>query len=283
MEKLHKQLPEVGLFKKDVRDLIRKSDPFAETLKTYKTTLLALETTPIEGQENVGKEQIDQVRLLSKLVANGAILGTQTFATGSLSLLTASTTTATVNKAVDVAMDGAVAALSLKDSLLLKHPITKKDLKLQELMEAPLPKLTNAFIENAILHAKYKPLILVLDTYEKATTEIDSWLYQVLQLNNDLKVNSIRIVTAGRYRLSKRNTFKDLSSSHNLVREIALKGFEKRETEQYLKQIGLSDRQNINRLQKTTNGLPFHLDLIRQEKEEGEPINLFRRDFRSNP
>lgn len=55
MEKLHTQLPNLGLHKKDIRNLMDKSDPFTDKLNEFKNTLLDLETQPIEGQQTVSK------------------------------------------------------------------------------------------------------------------------------------------------------------------------------------------------------------------------------------
>ena len=162
MEKLHKELPPLGILQKD---LLGKSDPFAETLRTYKSTLNALETKPIDDKKIVDKEQIDQVKQLSKLLANAVMWAGQTALSAGMStpfsLLATSTTSAVVNNALDATIDGVTMALSLKDNLLLKHQATKKSQELRDLMLEPLPKLTQSFVESLVNHAKHIPMILI--------------------------------------------------------------------------------------------------------------------------
>lgn len=172
------------------------------------------------------------------------MFGTQTLGTGTLGLMSDSITTASVSKAVDSLVDVAATGLSLKDSLLLKHPKTKGSIELQELMEAPLPRLIDAFIKSLINRTRDREqhLLLVFDTYENVTTEIDTWLRQIFLKNSELLNKKIRIVTAGRYRLSKASRWKEIPSCHSLIKEISLKEFSKDETKEYLETIGLSNK-----------------------------------------
>ena len=275
MEKLHRELPPLGILRKD---LLGKSDPFADTLKRYKSTLNDLETKPIDDKKTVEKEHIDQVKQLSKLIANAGMLAGQTALsagmTTPISLLANSTTSAIVNNAVDATIDGVTMALSLKDNLLLKHQATKQSQELRDLMLEPLPKLTQAFVESLVRHAKHIPVALILDTYEKASADVDTWLRQFLLANKALKDSKVRLVVAGRYHLFRKEGWKELISRSKLVQEFSLKEFEDKQTKSYLEQIGFSDKREVDKLWKTTKGLPFHLDLIRQEKQDEEPINF---------
>ena len=274
MVKLHKDLPPLGLLK---MDLLNKSDPFAEKHKTYKETLHALQSQPIDKEETISKEQIDLTKQIAKLAINVSGWAVSTAATMGintpLSAITSSMTSTAISGGVDTAVDGAVTALSLKDNLLAKHRATQKA-EVQELMLEPLPKLTQAFIETLVNHAKQVPIVLILDTYEKASPDVDRWLREMLLQNKEFKNSKVRLLIAGRFQLFKKSEWKDLSRESKLVQETALKVFEKEQIKSYLEKIGVSNKRDIEKLNKITKGLPFYLDLIRKEQEDGEPINF---------
>ncbi len=274
MVKLHKDLPQLGLLKKD---LLNNSDPFAEKHKTYKETLHALQSQPIDKEETVSKEQIDLVKQVAKLALNVGGWAVSTAATMGintpLSALTSSITSTAISGGVDTAVDGAVTALSLKDNLLAKHKATQKA-EIQELMLEPLPKLTQAFVKTLMNHAKQVPVVLILDTYEKVSPDVDRWLREVLLQNKELKNSKVCLLMAGQFQLFKKDGWKELSRESKLVQETPLKIFEKEQTKSYLEKIGVSDKRDIEKLNKLTKGLPFYLDLIRKNKEDGEPINF---------
>jgi tetratricopeptide (TPR) repeat protein len=273
MVKLHKDLPPLGLLKKD---LLNNSDHFAEKHKTYKETLHALQYQPIDKEETVSKEQIDLAKQIAKLAINVGGWAVSTATTMGintpLSAITSSMTSTAISGGVDTAVDGAVTALSLKDNLLAKHRATQKA-EVQELMLEPLPKLTQAFVETLVNHAKRVPVVLILDTYEKVSPDVDRWLREMLLQNKELKNSKVRILMAGRFQLFKKDGWKELSRESKLVQETPLKIFEKEQTKSYLEKIGVSDKRDIEKLNKLTKGLPFYLDLIRKNKEDGEPIN----------
>jgi adenylate kinase len=281
MEKLYQGLPEheeeirLGWSAKNGI----KSDSFLQKYNTYKKTLNILETIPIDDQKTVEKEQIDQVKQLGKFLVNGGmLLAPVSGLAGSLplGLTSALATKPTIDKGVDWVVDGAVSALSIKDSLLHQHPKTKKNPELQELMLSPWTKLTEAFVDDLERRARQRPVILILDTYEKSTPEIDIWLRQFLLTNKKMKKSKIRIIISGRYRLIKKEEWKELKSNHNLIiHEVeSLKEFNPEQIEDYAKQIGIDNQKDITRLRKLTKGFPFHLDLIRQRKQEGDSINF---------
>jgi tetratricopeptide (TPR) repeat protein len=274
MVKLHKDLPPLGLLKKD---LLNNSDHFAEKHKTYKETLHALQYQPIDKEETVSKEQIDLAKQIAKLAINVGGWAVSTATTMGintpLSAITSSMTSTAISGGVDTAVDGAVTALSLKDNLLAKHRATQKA-EVQELMLEPLPKLTQAFVETLVNHAKQVPIVLILDTYEKASPDVDRWLRELLLQNKELKNSKVRLLVAGRFQLFKKSEWKDLSRESKLVQETPLKVFEKEQIKSYLEKIGVSNKRDIEKLNKITKGLPFYLDLIRKEQEDGEPINF---------
>ncbi|MCY7332124.1 MAG: tetratricopeptide repeat protein, partial [Pseudanabaena sp. CAN_BIN31] len=269
MVKLHESLPtQKGLL---------ATDPFAKKHKTYKETLHALQFEPIEEGGTVSKEQVDLVKQVSKLILNaGALAGSSAMTMGintPLSAFASSMTSAAVSSLVDTTVDGTNAVLSLRDNLLAKHKATQKA-DIQELMLEPLPKLTQAFVETLVNHARQVPVVLILDTYEKVSLNVDRWLREMLLQNKELKNSKVRLVMAGRFQLFKKSEWKELSRESRLVQEISLKEFEKEQIKSYLEKIGLSDKKDIEKLNKVTKGLPFYLDLIRKNKEDGEPINF---------
>ena len=73
--------------------------------------------------------------------------------------------------------------ISQVQQLLQQHP------DFQELVLAPLSKLTQAFIEDLIEKAQI-PIVLVLDNYDQAPPEIDFWLREYLLASNILKTES---------------------------------------------------------------------------------------------
>ena len=275
MVALHKDLPEINALQRD----LFTPDPFGEKYKTYKDTLADLNATPVEGKGKVEREQIDRVKQLTKLLANAGIWAGKTALSSGISNpmtdLAASVTTAAVGNVLDATIDGATSALTLKDKLmdelLLKHRATK-DSKVRDLMLDPLSKLTEAFIDSLIGHAAKAPVVLILDTYEKASIEFDTWLRQLFLKHKAVK-NSKRIVTAGRYQLLKKEDWGNFITTDHLVWEIPLKEFDKEKSKGYLEKIGISDKREIEKLCKRTNGLPYHLKLIAHQKEQGIAIN----------
>jgi tetratricopeptide (TPR) repeat protein len=112
---------------------------------------------------------------------------------------------------------------------------------------------------------------LILDHYEKVTSDFDLWLSEYLLKEKELQLHPIRLVLAGRYSLRKK-----FPRNRDLIFERQLEKFDKHQTETYLKKIGITDPKEIREISKATDGFPFHLDLIRHQKEEGRKINCSR-------
>lgn len=276
MVTLHKDLPEIPFLKRDVL----AKDAFSERYKTYKETLANLNNSPVKGKPKVDSEQIGIVKQLTKLLANAGIWAGKTAASGGVSNpmteFAASVTTTAVGSVLDLTIDGAASALSLKDrlmdELLLKHEATK-DAEVRELMLNPLPKLTQAFVESLVNYAHKTPVVLVLDAYDKASINFDTWLRQIFLKNKALRNSQLRVVTARRDPLLKREGWSDLITGERLVQELPLKEFEKDKVKNYLEKVGITDKREIDKFYKRTNGLPYHLHLIAQQKEQGVAIN----------
>ncbi len=160
--------------------------------------------------------------------------------------------------------------------LLQEHPATKNDTELQALMLEPIPKLTQAFAQGLIQRTQKqkRPVVLVLDTYEKVPPEIDSWLWQYLLQDTALKSYPVRLVTAGRRSLQEKESWRKLQQDRDLIYERRLEEFDKKQTEEYLKNIGITKAGEIQKIFKATKGLPYYLDWIRREKEKGNSIDF---------
>jgi tetratricopeptide (TPR) repeat protein len=272
MVKLYDQLPKPDIWKRE----LFKSDPFIRLYKQYDQTLQRLETEPIEGKQAVEDDQRNLVKELGSAAVYGlgALFLTPIEPVSGMSL---------GMNAIAEATKGTVTGVgAIKDRLLLKHPATKQDNQLQQLMLKPIPQLTKAFVEGLIrlqkpyegfipLPKEQKPIILILDHYEKVTSDFALWLSEYLLKEKELQLHPIRLVIAGRYSLRKK-----FPRNRDLIFERQLDKFDQRQTEAYLKEIGITDPKKIREISKATDGFPFHLDLIRQQKEEGREINCSR-------
>ena len=272
MVKLYDQLPKPDILKRE----LFKSDPFIRLYQQYNQTLQRLETEPMEGKQAVEDDQRDLVKELGSATVYGlgALFLTPIEPVSGLSLAMSSFAEATKGTVTGVG--------AIKDRLLLKHPATKQDNQLQQLMLEPIPQLTKAFVEGLIrlqkpyegllpLPKEQKPIILILDHYEKVTSDFALWLSEYLLKEKELQLHPIRLVLAGRYSLRKK-----FPRNRDLIFERQLEKFDQRQTEAYLKEIGITDAKKIREISKATDGFPFHLDLIRQQKEEGREINCSR-------
>ncbi|BAZ30843.1 hypothetical protein NIES4074_33100 [Cylindrospermum sp. NIES-4074] len=276
MNKLYEQIPKPGILKQDLQDLI--SDPFIRLYKQYQGTLEELTTKPIEGKKTVDQDQRDLVKDLgSAAVYSSAAL----FAVSTAAIDPTGFVVSAIAETAKGVVSGVGVGAAIKDRLLLKHPATKQDKKLQDLMLEPIPKLTKAFVEGLIQNQKARlltlqklqkqPIILVLDHYEKATFDCNLWLVEYLLKESDLKSQPIRILVAGRYSLKKKSP-----RERALIFERQLEKFDNKQTEEYLKKIGINDNQQIRQIYQATDGFPYHLDFIRQQQEEGKVINCSR-------
>ncbi|PSB64117.1 hypothetical protein C7B61_12615, partial [filamentous cyanobacterium CCP1] len=148
-------------------------DPFWAEHELYWDTVYRLNNEPVSGKGIVGEDQANQVKQLLKF-------GVSLFG-GRVGLDEAGKKT--VKETIDEGVDATLATLSLTDSvqqLLQQHRATKRDKELQALMLEPLPRLTQAFVQGLSQQAKQRPVILILDTYEKAPVPIDTWLWRTL-------------------------------------------------------------------------------------------------------
>lgn len=258
MEHLYKQLPDDGW----------GGDAFTELCQKFKETLNQLETESAEGK---GAASPEQISLVKKLLG-GAI---KAIASWHMPDKAAEQLGSAAEGVVDVAS----LALSEKDrfeQLLKQHRVTKNKRELQELMLDPLPKLTQAFAEGLIQKSQIQPIVLELDTYEKAASDFDVFLCKYLLGDTALQSYPVRIVMAGRYSLKNKRYQRMFQQHWNLIYECQLEKFDKEETKEYLKEIGIVRPGEVSQATKATKGHPYYLNLIKDQKEEGKQINFSR-------
>jgi tetratricopeptide (TPR) repeat protein len=164
---------------------------------------------------------------------------------------------------------------SLQESIeqrVRNHPATKDQAELQALMLQPVSKLTQAFAESLmqIAQSRGRSLVLILDTYEKAQSYLNQWLWQYLVEDTALSCAPVRLVVVGRRSLQADEGWRKLNQDRKLLLEVPLKKFSRKDTEEYLKQIGIENGGIRAKIYKATQGLPYYLDWVRKQLEQGE-------------
>jgi len=165
------------------------------------------------------------------------------------------------------------------EKLLRQHPATQgttqEKMSLRDLMLDPQPKLTQAFAETLIQLSQEMPIVLWLDTYEKAQKDFNEFLGNELLKDTPLQDFPVRIAMAGRYNLSHgryQRKFQDRGVP--LIREYSLDKFSKQETQQYLENIGVTNTDQVRRIWRATQGYPYYLNLLKKQKEDDGKITL---------
>ncbi|MEO1211184.1 MAG: tetratricopeptide repeat protein [Cyanobacteria bacterium J06638_20] len=248
-------------------------DPFIERHTQFFDAIHQLERETPEGQSNVSADQLGIVKQLFKgLLQVGGAAATVTgnpIVGGAL---------ATASQGADAVVDGASLALSEKDrmqSLLQAHRATHGKRDLQALLLEPLPKLTAAFVERLSQWSQQKPIILMLDTYEKAElATIDTWLWQSLLSNTNIQDLPIRVVIAGRYNLLKRQEWATIQQGRDIVKSYGPEKFTPNQTQDYLANINRLDPATIQQVYQMTKGWPYYLNEIRKAEQPLTPDPL---------
>lgn len=261
-EKLEKQYPIPKGLNKDVRDVLSKPDPFSKLYEQFWDTSHQLRTQSVDGKASVSDEQLKIVKQVVKGVMSFG--GDLVFPGVASNIL---------DKAAEPLVDAGIMLLSEKDRLLQQHPATRGKRSLQELMANPVPKLTQAFTESLVLRSKKRPIILILDTYEKAQPDIDSWLWQSLLLSTELQPHPIRLVVAGRYPLTRALEWHKLRD-RELLWEQSLKRFDWKQTEQYLQKIGITSPDQVMAICQRTKGLPKYLSWVKRKHEANQEFDF---------
>lgn len=274
MQKFHSELedelPTSLLTKranKNTKKQRKEPEPFTLLFNRYFDTAHQLKTQAVDHKGSVSEEQINLVKQITSSAAG--VLG---------ALAIPGVGAATFSKAAEIVVDGAKLVLSERDriqQLLQQHQATRESRELQELMLDPLPKLTQAFAEVLIQRTERYPLILMLDTYEKAASEIDAWLCRSLLANTKLKTHRVRIVIAGcKSLLAITEAWRRFQQDQNGIFELRLERFDLLQTKQYLANIGIAQSETIHQIYSITKGLPYYLNWIRQQWEKGKPLNF---------
>jgi tetratricopeptide (TPR) repeat protein len=241
-------------------------DPFWDKYELYFQTIHQLNTQATSGRGDATPEQVGQVKTLLQL---GVDVAGEFFLSES-GKKTASTL-------VDKGMEAAVAGLSLKDGLqqlLQQHKATKRDLELQAFMLEPLPHLTRAFAAGLSQHTQHKPIILVLDTYEKAPSVIDTWLWRTLLGNTEVSAQPVRLLITGRHCLLKTEGWRKLHQDRHVVQDLTIERFSPAQTKDYLAQINITDETQVETIGRVTRGLPYYLNWIREQTAKGRTLNF---------
>ncbi|MEH2171327.1 tetratricopeptide repeat protein [Nostoc sp.] len=276
MEKLYELLPKpTGLWR---RDLLPKPDPFTSLYDQYQETVYKLKTESVQGK-SVGTQQQNTVKDWFEL-GTATLLATGAGYLGDHGTALSLGLDATV-KAGGILSDASQALKPAKEriqELLQQHPATKNDKELQELMLEPIPKLTHAFAQGLIQKTQRhkRSIVLVLDTYEKASSDIDTWLWQYLLEDTPLKSYGVRILVAGRRSLLEKPSWRKLQQDRDLIYEQRLDEFNKEQTKEYLQHICITKSGEIQKIYKATKGLPYYLSWIKGQKEEGREIDFSR-------
>ena len=269
MATLYEQFPKPDippLLKRNMRELMPPADPFTSLYEQYQRTIGALQTQPVAGKS----VQPEQQSALKDLLELGTLTALSTVGSPDMAL-------GALGKAVGLLKDAPQAIASGKErveSLLQHHPATKGKKELQSLVREPLPKLTQAFVQGLIQKAQQRPVVLVLDTYEKAPSQLDLWLCKYLLVNTELKSYPIRFVVAGRQCLLKTEYWRKLQQDWHLVYEQSLARFDYQQTAEYLQEMGMTEPELVEDIYQATKGLPYYLNWIRRETAAGREIDF---------
>lgn len=236
-------------------------DPFWDKHELYYETIHRLETQAISGRGELSGEQLKWLKSLRQ------------FSMDVSGLLLSEEKRKTVEKVSDSVLSG-LSVLNDARQLLQQHKATKRNRELQELMLEPLPKLTQAFVKGLAKQAEQQPIILILDTYEKALSTIDTWLWRTLLSNTKLAEHRICIMIAGQHSILHEEGWRKLKQDRRCLYERPIQRFDARQTQQYLNQIGITDKTRIQNIYKVTKGLPRYLDWVREQHERGNQLDF---------
>ena len=253
--------PTLSVWQRDVRELQPKPDTFLSLYEIYQQALSLLASQPASGS-TVTSEQKSSVKFL-KWIAMAAM---SPFASS------ADLAIKTIVEGMEMLKEGMKPAPDSKEGiqqLLKQHPATKNKTDLQALLLQPLPPLTKAFVEGLQQKSTQRPIVLVLDNYEKAPADIDFWLCKYLLSKSDLSATKIRIAVAGRKSLIKTEYWRKLIQDRDSISEQSLEKFDLDQTENYLQIIGINNREEVVDIYQATKGLPYYLEWIRKEKLGG--------------
>ncbi|PSB57194.1 tetratricopeptide repeat protein [Chamaesiphon polymorphus] len=249
------------------------SDRFTEQERQFEETLFELSQKSIDGTASSSEEAKKITSWFERSIWSGVI-----------------GLTATTSKPITFDVSGAsfLASAAIGEDAeglqewiqqrVRNHPATKDRSDLKDLMLEPVSKLTQAFANSMmqIAQTRGRSLVLVLDTYEKAQSYLDRWLWQSLVEDTSLSSGSVRLVVVGRRSLQSDENWRKLHQDRKLLHETHLTKFSKKDTEEYLKQIGIEHGGTQAKIYKATKGLPYYLNWVRDRKEKGLEPDFFQ-------
>jgi tetratricopeptide (TPR) repeat protein len=260
MRKLHQQVRELS-------GIETSTDAFTQREQLFGTTLFALSQRSVDGKETSSEDARKITSWFERLIW----LGTASFAS------TSNKPKAYDGSGSEFATWGGIGedAEGLKEWIeqrVRNHPATKDQPELQALMLEPVAQLTQAFAESLMQAAqrRERSLVLILDTYEKAQTYLNQWLWQYLVEDTPLSSASVRLVVVGRRSLETNEGWRKLNQDRKLLHETPLKKFDRKKTDDYLQQIGIQNGGTRAKIYKVTQGLPYYLDWVRKQREDGQ-------------
>lgn len=285
----HNGLPHITWPLRHLESNPYENKSFEEVYELYQTKIWALKNQACKGKKGVTKDQVESVVSLIKM--GSKVTASIAAGLGNPGFIPTSVKT-TVEAAPQIASD----LLTIKDGLLNKHAAVEKE-EIRNLLLMPLIYLTPLFVQ-LLIEASYKrPIILILEKYDKtySTNQSDSalndWLCQcVLSANSELFFSHrcesldhrVRLIISGRNHLAKPNSaWEDLIQSRpDFFRTAYLGPFSKDETKRFLEIIldqeafqGLSQTDKDEYFQ-ISRGHPRYLELIVEHRNKlSEPVH----------
>jgi tetratricopeptide (TPR) repeat protein len=259
MKRLHQQA--INLF-----DDKSSSDAFIEKHQQFEATLFELSQKSVNGEQNSKEDETKITSWFERFVWLGAIgLKTTTSKQISFGVSGAGSSTLTAMG------DDPEGLQEWIHQRVRNHPATKDRPDLQSLMLEPVSKLTQAFANSLIqtTQSRGNALVLILDTYEKAQSYLNQWLWQSLVEDTPLSSARVRIVVLGRRPLKADENWRKLHQDRKLLYDVQLVKFSKKDTDEYLRKIGIDNGGVQAKIYKVTQGLPYYLDWVREQKEKG--------------
>lgn len=262
---MHEQ---ISKFSGGISGFLQRKGEFETLYTQYQNAIQKLETQPIDGSNVVSTENIALLKRLLYPVVFTAGQFLPSFAQSQQS----------AEKVADLLVDTGVMLATEKDrlqQLLQKHKATRKRAELQKLLLQPLLRLTQAFSRDLIRKSQKLPIVVLLDTYEERSSEVDQWLWRYLLANTDLRNYKIRLVIAGRFCILEQENWQRLHRS--LIFAQPLNCLTQQQTKEYLYQKTKNLKPGyIEDIYQATQGLPYYLEWIAWQKEIGQEIDFLK-------
>ncbi|NEQ65096.1 MAG: tetratricopeptide repeat protein [Symploca sp. SIO2D2] len=264
MRNLHRQV-------QDLMGVAKLADAFTQKEQQFEAAIFELSQTSVAGKE-INPEEARKI--------------TNWFQRFIWLTPTGITTTSSKSKSWDISGSGFAALTAIADDTeglqewiqqrVRHHPATKDKPQLQALMLEPVAQLTQAFAESLVQFAQSReqPLVLVLDTYERAQSYLNQWLWQYLVEDTPLASAPVRLVVVGRQKLQADEGWRKLHQDRQLLYETQLIRFIKEQTKNYLKQIGIEKGATLDKINKVTQGLPYYLNWVREQRDKGKELDF---------